>query len=86
MFDARNVMIATPLNMTCSHWRLVFLIALIACSPSGRDRADTAVVARDTARDSAAVDTAPRQWVVRADGIGPLQVGVPLAAASRAVG
>ena len=79
-------MIASQLNMICSRLRLVFLIALIACSPSGRDRSDTAVVARDTARDSAATDTAPREWIVRADGIGPLQVGVPLAAASRALG
>ena len=57
-----------------------------ACAPSARDRADTARVAQDTVRDSAVTDTAPPQWVVRADGIGPLKVGVPLAAASQTLG
>src|SRR5919109_523438 len=41
----------------------------------------------DSADDIAAVaDSAPPQWIVRADGIGPLRVGVPLASASRTLG
>lgn len=61
--------------------------ALLACSPAARDRTDTASAASDTLRDSSAVvDSAPPQWIVRADGIGPLRVGVSLAAASRTLG
>jgi hypothetical protein len=67
--------------------RLALVVMLVACSPSGGDRADTANAARDTQRDSAApADTTPPQWVVRPDGIGPLRVGVPLAVASARLG
>ena len=79
-------MIATRLTMVCSYSRPLCVAVLLACSPSARDRADTAAVARDTTRDSATVDTAPPQWVVRPDGIGPLKVGIPLAAASQVLG
>lgn len=66
--------------------RLLF-VALVACSPAARDRVDTASVTTDTTRDSTmAADTTPPQWIVRADGIGPLRVGVPLADASRTLG
>ena len=64
----------------------VFFLAVVACSPAGRERADTAIVARDTVRDSSAADSSPPQWVVRADGIGPLRMGIPLAEASRTLG
>lgn len=67
--------------------RRLLVLGLLACSPAARDRVDTARVATDTARDSAApADTTPPQWIVRADGIGPLRVGVPLAEASRTLG
>ena len=67
--------------------RLFVIIALVACSPAARDTADTASATADSMRDStAAQDTTPPQWVVRPDGIGPLQVGVPLATASRTLG
>jgi hypothetical protein len=67
--------------------RGLLVLGLLACSPAARDRADTARVATDTARDSAApADTTPPQWIVRADGIGPLRVGVPLADASHTLG
>lgn len=66
--------------------RLLVIVAL-ACSPAARDTADTASAIADSPRDSsAASDSTPPQWVVRADGIGPLRVGVPLAAASRTLG
>ena len=61
--------------------------ALLACSTAERDQADTASPRSDTPRDTAAVvDSGPPQWIVRADGIGPLRVGVPLADASRTLG
>ena len=67
--------------------RRLLVLGLLACSPAARDRADTARVATDTARDSLApADTTPPQWIVRADGIGPLRVGVTLAEASRTLG
>jgi hypothetical protein len=67
--------------------RLFVIAALIACSPATRETADTASASVDSIRDSStAPDRAPPQWVVRADGIGPLQVGVPLAMASRTLG
>jgi hypothetical protein len=67
--------------------RLLVIAALVACSSAARDTADTSTASADSMRDSAAApDSAPPQWVVRADGIGPLQVGVPLAAASRTLG
>ena len=72
--------------MACVYSKLLLVVPLLACAPSARDRADTARVARDTVADSSVADTTPRQWVVRADGIGPLKVGVPLAAASQALG
>ena len=62
------------------------MAAVVACSPATRDRADTAA-AVDSVRDSSTVaDSGARHWIVRADGIGPVQVGVPLAVASRALG
>ena len=73
--------------MTAIDARRLLLVGLLACSPAGRDRVETASATADTARDSAvAADTTPPRWVVRADGIGPLRVGVPLAAASRTLG
>ncbi len=73
--------------MTLIAAKRLLLVALGACSPAARDRVDTSSVTTDTTRDSAvAADTAPPQWIVRADGIGPLRVGVPLAAASRTLG
>ena len=73
--------------MTAVDARRTLIVALIACAPAERDTADTALITGDTARDSAAAgDTTPPQWVVRADGIGPLRVGVPLATASRTLG
>ena len=67
--------------------RDLVVLALLACSPAARDTADTAAVATDTVRDSAAAaDTTPPEWVVRPDGIGPLRVGVPLGDASRTLG
>lgn len=67
--------------------RPLLVVLLLACAPSARDRADTARVAQDTARDSSVADTVPPpQWVVRADGIGPLKVGIPLAVASQTLG
>ncbi len=73
--------------MTVIDARRLLLIALLACSPAARDSVDTASVTADTTRDSAvAADTAPPQWIVRADGIGRLRVGVSLAAASRTLG
>jgi hypothetical protein len=67
--------------------RVLLVVALLACSPAARDAVDTASTATDTTRDtSAAADTTPPQWIVRADGIGPLQMGVPLAIASRTLG
>jgi hypothetical protein len=64
------------------------VVAMLACSPSARDGADTTAITRDTNRDStpAAADTAPPQWVVRPDGIGPIRVGAPLAVASATLG
>jgi hypothetical protein len=72
--------------MVCSYSRLLCVALVLACAPSARDRVDTARVTQDTPRDSSATDTAPPQWVVRADGIGPLRVGVPLATASQTLG
>jgi hypothetical protein len=67
--------------------RPLVVAVLLACSPAARDGADTASAASDTLRDSsAAADSAPPQWIVRADGIGPLRVGVSLADASRTLG
>jgi hypothetical protein len=67
--------------------RLFVIATVVACSSADRDTADTASAAVDSMRDSStAADTTPRQWIVRADGIGPLQVGVPLATASRTLG
>lgn len=67
--------------------RHLVIVALVACSPAARDTPDTASATADSARDSAAAsDSTPPQWIVRADGIGPLRVGVPLAAASRTLG
>lgn len=67
--------------------RRLLLVALLACAPAERDGGDTASVRPDTTPDSAtAADTTPPQWIVRGDGIGPLRVGVPLAAASRTLG
>lgn len=74
--------------MTASLSRYVAAAALLACSPTTRDTVDTTVATVGaTPRDTAARpdSTAPR-WVVRPDGIGPLQVGTPLASASRALG
>jgi hypothetical protein len=66
---------------------LFAVIALSACSPATRDLPDTTSAAVDTVRDSSTTpDTAAPQWIVRADGIGPLRVGVPLAIASRTLG
>ncbi len=66
---------------------ILALVVLIACSSAARDAHDTASVASDSMRDSSAArDSTPPQWIVRADGIGPLQVGVPLATASRTLG
>ncbi len=71
--------------MSDAKWLLP--LALLACAPAERDRVDTASVSHDTTHDSAAAtDSAAPQWIVRADGIGPLRVGVPLAAASRTLG
>lgn len=65
----------------------LIIVALVACSPAARDADDTASATADAARDSsAASDSTPPQWVVRADGIGPLKVGVSLATASRTLG
>ena len=73
--------------MTAIDARRLLLVTLLACSPAGRDRVDTTSLTTDTTRDSAALaDTTPPRWVVRADGIGPLRMGVPLAAASRTLG
>lgn len=67
--------------------RHLVIVALVACSPAARDTPDTASATADSARDStAASDSTPPQWIVRADGIGPLRVGVPLATASRTLG
>src|SRR5688572_5445958 len=67
--------------------RLFVIATIVACSSADRDTADTASAAVDSMpHSSTAPDTTPRQWIVRADGIGPLQVGVPLAAASRTLG
>jgi hypothetical protein len=67
--------------------KLLLIAALLACSPAARDSPDTASAATDTLPDSTtAADTTPPRWIVRANGIGPLRVGVPLAAASRALG
>jgi hypothetical protein len=67
--------------------RPLVVAVLLACSPAARDRTDTTSTASDTLRDSSAgLDSAPPQWIVRADGIGPLRVGVSLADASRALG
>jgi hypothetical protein len=66
--------------------RRFFVAALLACSPATRDRADTASATVAIRDSSTAPDTTPRQWIVRADGIGPLQVGVPLATAARTLG
>jgi hypothetical protein len=61
--------------------------ALLACAPAARDATDTAAVVADSPRDSSAArDSAPTQWVVRPDGIGPLRVGVTLAEVTRALG
>ena len=69
------------------HTRLLLVAAFLACSSGARDTADTTSLATDTQRDSSAAgETTPPQWIVRADGIGPLRVGVPLAAASRTLG
>jgi hypothetical protein len=73
--------------MTPFDSRLVLIVTLAACSPASRDRADTALATGDTPRDTtAAADPTPTEWIVRPDGIGPLRVGVPLAAASRTLG
>jgi hypothetical protein len=65
----------------------LLLVALLACAPAERDSVDTASVSRDTMRDTAAAaDSAAPHWTVRADGIGSLRVGVPLAAVSRTLG
>lgn len=65
----------------------LIIVALVACSPAARDADDAASAPADSARDSsAASDSTPPQWVVRADGIGPLKVGVSLATASRTLG
>ena len=80
--------------MTAIDARRLLVVALLACSPSARDSADTVrdsagmvIVATDTMRDSTApADTTRPEWIVRADGIGPLRVGVPLAEASRTLG
>jgi hypothetical protein len=67
--------------------RHLVIVALVACSPGARDTSDTASATADSARDSSvASDSTPPQWIVRADGIGPLKVGVSLAMASRALG
>ena len=66
--------------------RMLVVVALLACSPAGRETADTTSVGADTSRDSAATDTTAPQWIVRPDGIGPLRVGIPLSAASRTLG
>lgn len=67
---------------------LLLAAALLGCSPAERDSVDTAPGTPDSSRDSAALaaDTTPPQWIVRADGIGPLAVGIPLSAASRTLG
>lgn len=64
------------------------MAALFACSPATRDAPDTTVATVDVARrDTAApTDSTSPRWVVRPNGIGPLQVGMPLAVASRALG
>lgn len=74
--------------MTQLIFRLTMLAGLIGCAPAARDAADTAVATIDTTpRDTAApTDSTSPRWVVRPNGIGPLQVGIPLAAASRALG
>jgi hypothetical protein len=73
--------------MTALDAKRLLLVPLLACTPAERDGGDTTSASRDTTRDSATVaDTTPPQWVVRADGIGRLQVGVPLATASRTLG
>jgi hypothetical protein len=85
MNEAR--MLATRLNMIPVGSRLLVIAALFSCSPAARDNVDTASAMGDTLHDSSvAADTTPPQWIVRADGIGPLRVGVPLAAASRTLG
>lgn len=67
--------------------RLLVLASIAACSPSARDQSDSSFASADSVRDTAvAADTAPPQWIVRADGIGALKVGVPLAVASRTLG
>src|SRR5688572_11407301 len=66
--------------------RLFFIAALLACSPATRDRADTASATVEIRDSSTAPVTTPREWNVRAVGIGPLQVGVPLATAARTLG
>jgi hypothetical protein len=65
----------------------VVLASLIACAPAERDTADTVSANADSVRDTSAVrDSSPPQWIVRADGIGPLRVGVALASASSTLG
>jgi hypothetical protein len=67
--------------------RTVVLVALIACAPAEREAADTVASNADSARDTSAMaDSTPPQWIVRADGIGPLKVGVSLESASRTLG
>jgi hypothetical protein len=65
----------------------VVFAVLTACAPAEREAADTVASNTDSAHDTAAVaESTPRQWIVRADGIGPLRVGVPLSSASRTLG
>jgi hypothetical protein len=86
MMEGRNEWKPWHVIMSIDARRLL-VVGLLACSPAARDRADTTTVATDTARDSTLpADTTPPQWIVRADGIGPLRVGVPLADASRTLG
>ena len=62
-------------------------VAVVSCSPTSRDATDTAVASTDSVRDSsAAADSAPPQWVVRPDGMGPLRVGMTLGAVARSLG
>jgi hypothetical protein len=77
----------TRLSCNAPPFRAHALVALLACSPAARDSADTVTSNADSPRDTtvAAASTPPR-WIVRADGIGPLRVGVSLASASRALG
>ncbi|HJU69449.1 MAG TPA: hypothetical protein VJ650_14505 [Gemmatimonadaceae bacterium] len=80
-------MTATGCVMLSADLRWMLVVALLACAPAARDTADTVTVATETAHDSAVpADTTPPQWIVRADGIGPLRVGVPLTDASRTLG